>query len=631
MKIIDTVAQWIVRRALDTRDSTAWRSIGYAAPTAAGITVTNDNALQVSTVFACMRAISEDIAKLPLKIFQDDGTKRVALYDSYLYQLLKDKPNPCMTAMAWREMMTASALGWGNAYSLIVRGINGQIVELWPLRPDRVTVRFGASDKSLTYEVVDDNGNRQYYSSYFILHIHGLGSDGMTGYNVIQYARESLGSAKAAEKFGAKFFGNGAHPGAVFKHPAQMTDKAYARLKESLSTAYTGDNAHRPIITEEGMDFVKTSFAPEEAQFLETRQFSVSEICRWFRMPPNKVADTTRAQGWSTIEQTNIDYVTDTLMPWLIRWEQAINATLLTQDERNSGYYARHIVDALLRGDTTARYNAYAVGRQWGWLSVNDIREKEDLNPVENGDEYLVPLNMIKASAGDEAAKITAEQGFKREILKAFLADKTTNDTIFNMTNMRTLMQQAGIELEPNYIEPWLPITTANAPMVSGGVVKDNEGDIVGGDTIEQKTDTTETDAAKTDTTDDSDGGEKSDADDSGETDDSNNEKDMIDETSALVADAAARIASSEIREIEKHIKNKNLSAWLDSFYAKHERYSIRTLRPIMHESDVYAMQMISENRFNAGDDFSAWSKKIEIKHKEFICSHIKQINRTTK
>jgi HK97 family phage portal protein len=605
MAIKNILARLFRYGSLTATDAAQWRTMGSSS-SASGVMVTNDNALQISTVFACMRAIAEDCAKLPLKVYRPSGAGKEIDSGHSLYKLIKDKPNPQMTAFSWREAITAHCLGWGNGYSLIDRDNMGFPVALWPLRPDRVTPK-----KDGIYEVSDDSGRKYTYSSRNILHIHGLGYDGLSGYNVVQYARECMGLAKAAEQFGGTFFGNGAKPGAVFEHPAQMSEQAYNRLKKSMDENYSGSSSHKNLITEEGMKFNKMSFAPEESQFLETRQFSVAEICRWFRMPPGKVADTTRAQGWSTLEQMNTEYVTDTLMPWLVRWEQAINSSLFLQEDIDDGYFVRHSVDALLRGDTQSRYSAYAIGRQWGWLSVNDIREKEDMNPVEaGGDDYLVPLNMVKASAGDEAAKMTAEQNFKREILKQFLADKTTNDTIFNMTNMRTLMREAGIELEPNYVEPWLPITTANAPMVSGDVLKDNEGDIVGG------------------TVDDGDDGDNDNGGGNDNTDTDTEDADVKDaekKTDAVIDDTADRIANAEIREISKRIGKgtpQSLSGWLDKFYARHESYTAKTLRPVSEKYDALAKEMIAKNRYQ-GSDFETFKAELPQKHKEFLYANI--------
>lgn len=513
MKIIDAVSRWIVNRAITTTDVAQWRSYGLTASTASGISINNDNALQVSTVFACIRAISEDIAKLPLKVFQDTENGKEYKSDHSLSYILKERPNPYMTSMAFREALTSHVLGYGNGYALIDRNsITNEVLYLWPLSPESVALKRNDSG-FYYYEIKDEKGNLAKYSYADILHIKGLGFNGLTGYNVIQYARESLGSAKAAEKFGAKFFANGANVGGVFEVPGKLSDKAYDRLKTEFSQAYSGDNAHKTLIAEEGMKFSKASFSPDESQFLETKQFTVAEICRWFRMPPHKVADTTRAQGWSTIEQTNIDYVTDTLMPWMVRWEQAINSSLLRYEEKEDGYYVKHIADALLRGDTSSRYNAYAIGRQWGWLSVNDIRSKEDMNPIDGGDKYLTPLNMTDNSGNDNAE---------------------TDD-----------------------------------------VEVDNELDASTG------------------------------------------------QLTILIADAAARIANAEKREIGLHLNKKNFTSWVDSFYKRFEKYCVRVLLPITKASNVIAGQMISENRFKDGDDFNIFSETIETKHREFINANI--------
>ena len=407
MSIINTFANWIVKWATTTVNPEKWfvEYFGGGAPTKAGIAINNDNALQVSTYFACVRNISEDVAKLPLityKPLKPQGKER--LRDHPLYPILHDSPNSEMTAMALRETLTAHALNWGNGYAYIERDRFNQVIALWPLRPDRVEPFRDKNSLKVGYEIRDDNGQKTTFPAFDIFHLHGVGFDGIAGYNVGRYARESVGAAIAAEQHGAYFFANGSNANGILEIPAAMSPKARENLEKSfLEKAAGAKNTAKTIVLEEGAKFNKTSIPPEEAQLLQTRQFSVAEICRWFRMPPNKVADTTRAQGWSTLEQTNTDYIIDTLMPWLVRWEQEVWRKLFTKTERNQGLFAKHLVDALLRGDIQSRYAAYAIGRSWGWLSADDIREKEEMNPLPDGigKDYLIPLNYKVAGEPD--------------------------------------------------------------------------------------------------------------------------------------------------------------------------------------------------------------------------------------
>jgi HK97 family phage portal protein len=405
MKIINNLANWIVKKATTAVNPEKWfvDYFGGGAPTKAGIVITNDNALQISTYFACVRNISEDIAKLPLityKPLEPQGRERV--YDHPVYAIMHDEPNSEMTAMAFREALTAHAINWGNGYAYIQRDRLGNVVALWPLRPDRVRPYRDDGSLRVYYEVTDDKGNKTVFAAFDIFHLHGLGFDGLIGYNVGRYSRECMGGLAAAQEHAAYYFKNGSNANGVLEVPNILGEKARDSLAKSFAAAYAGaGNTAKTIILEEGTKFNKTSAPPEESQLLETRQFSVPEICRWFRMPPNKVADTTRAQGWSTLEQTNTDYVTDTLMPWFVRWEQEANRKLFTIGDKAEGLYVKHLADGLLRGDMKSRYEAYAIGRLWGWFNVDDIREKEEMNPLpdDKGQEYLVPLNM--AAAGE--------------------------------------------------------------------------------------------------------------------------------------------------------------------------------------------------------------------------------------
>ncbi|MFA5386037.1 MAG: phage portal protein [Eubacteriales bacterium] len=421
MKIVNRIASWIVNKATTTVNPEQWFTnyFGGGSPTKAGIVINNDNALQISTYFACVRNISEDIAKLPLityKPLSPQGRERMK--DHPVYSILHDASNSEMTAMTLRETLTAHAINWGNGYAYIERDRFGSVTALWPLRPDRVRPYRDKGSLRIYYEVSDDNGQKNTFAAFDILHIHGLGYDGLLGYNVGRYSRECIGSLAAAQEHAAYYFKNGSNSSGILELPFAMSQKAKDNLKASFEKEYGGAaNTNKTIVLEEGAKFNKTSIPPEEAQLLETRQFSVPEICRWFRMPPNKVADTTRAQGWSTLEQTNTDYVTDTLMPWFVRWEQEIGRKLFTIDDIEQGLFVRHLADALLRGDIAARYGAYAVGRQWGWLSADDIREKEDMNPLpdEKGQIYLTPLNMIPAGTEQQQVNLTKQNDIQNQ------------------------------------------------------------------------------------------------------------------------------------------------------------------------------------------------------------------------
>lgn len=383
-----------------------------------GETVTQGNALTLSTVYACVNVISQDIAKVPFYSFQktDSGKQRL---NNKISQLLNYRPNPYMSAMDFRQALTAHCLTYGNAYAEIQRDINNEITALWILPPDKVKPVIDENNR-LIYEI-KSNGRVSYLFPEEVLHLKGLGFDGLQGYSVIAYASQSLGSALAQDKFAGSFFGNGATMGGYLEHPNNLSSEAQKRLLDSVERRHLGaDKAHRILVLEEGMKFQEAVISPEDSQLIQSRQFNISEICRWFRVPPHKVSDLSKAT-FSNIEQQSLEYVTDTLSAWFKRWEQEVWFKLFTEEEKEQGYYAEHVLEALLRGDITTRYSAYAQARQWGWLSVNDIRRLENMNDVEGGDTYLVPMNMIDANTTSEN---TSAENINRQSLAKDIAER---------------------------------------------------------------------------------------------------------------------------------------------------------------------------------------------------------------
>jgi HK97 family phage portal protein len=317
-----------------------------------------------------------------------------------LQSLLHDAPNPEMTALQAREAVQMALLLRGNGYWYVERNIRGdRVLGLWPLRADRVTPERLA-DGSIVYYHDTDKG-RVTYTAGQVLHIAGMGWDGIVGKAPIDVARDAVGLGLAAQEFGGRFFGSGTHPSVVVKHPGRLSPKAFDNLKRSLADRHEGlGKAHRMMLLEEGMELKELGVSPEAAQFLETRRFQRSEIASIYRVPLVLI-DSTASTAWgSGIEQLMIGYSVHCIRPWLVRWEQAINQRLLTDKERAAGYYVGHVLDAIQRGDIRSRYAAYATGRQWGWLSADDVRGLENLNPLPNGDGavYLNPLNMVPAS-----------------------------------------------------------------------------------------------------------------------------------------------------------------------------------------------------------------------------------------
>lgn len=350
--------------------------------TTSGKPVNERTAMQTTAVYACVRILAEAVASLPLHVYeyQDDGGKKL-VHDHPLYYLLHDEPNPEMTSFVFRETLMSHLLIWGNAYAQIIRDGAGRVLGLYPLLPDKMDVQ--RDDKGNIYYVYSRNSDENpMFKEYGnirlkaedVLHIPGLGFDGLIGYSPIAMAKNAVGMTLACEEYGASFFANGANPGGVLEHPGVLKDPS--KVRESWNSVYRGvSNAHKIAVLEEGMKYQQIGIPPEEAQFLETRKFQVNEIARLYRIPPHMVGDLDKS-SFSNIEQQSLEFVKYTLDPWVIRWEQSLQRSLLLPGEKGK-YFIKLNVDGLLRGDYQSRMNGYAVGRQNGWFSANDIREME--------------------------------------------------------------------------------------------------------------------------------------------------------------------------------------------------------------------------------------------------------------
>lgn len=384
----------LFKRSVSLTDADEWERLFGIGSRIAGVSVTHESAMKMTAVFACVRVLAETIASLPLIVYRRnrDGSKERAP-EFYLYDLLHNSPNPIMTSFQWRETMMGHLATWGNAYSKIEYDERGRILGFMPLRPDWMDVVIANNEKGYVYQ---RPSGQMILTEADVFHVAGLGFDGLTGYSPIAMARKAIGLGLAAEEFGAAFFGNGANPGGVLEHPNSLSQKAFDNLQKSVADRHGGPaNASKLMILEEGMKYNQIGIPPDDAQFLETRRFQVEEVARIFRVPQHMIGELSRAT-WGNIEHQAIEFVVHTVRPWLVRWEQAITQQLFTESERKR-YFVEFLVDGLLRGDTASRYQSYAVGRQWGWLSANDIRGLENMNPVEGGSEYLVPLNMTAA------------------------------------------------------------------------------------------------------------------------------------------------------------------------------------------------------------------------------------------
>ena len=368
----------------------------------AGKNVTERFAMQMTAVYSCVRILAEAVAGLPLHLYRykEDNGKEKAI-DHTLYHLLHDEPNPEMSSFVFRETLMTHLLLWGNAYAQIIRNGKGEVIALYPLIPSRMTVNRDENGQ-LYYEyfsVSDDINSNSSRTVVLmprdVLHIPGLGFDGLVGYSPIAMAKNAIGMAIACEEYGAKFFANGAAPSGVLEHPGTIKDPK--KVREAWQSQFGGSsNAGRVAVLEEGMKYTPISISPEQAQFLETRKFQINEIARIFRIPPHMVGDLEKS-SFSNIEQQSLEFVKYTLDPWVIRWEQSLMRALLSNDEKKE-YFIKFNLEGLLRGDYESRMKGYSIGRQNGWMSANDIRELENLDRIsreDGGDLYLVNGNML--------------------------------------------------------------------------------------------------------------------------------------------------------------------------------------------------------------------------------------------
>lgn len=408
-------------------DPEAWQPMSLGMPgvgstpprvrTAAGVRVTPENAIGLSAYYACARNIAEDVAKLPLCVYETKagvrGKEKATAHPSY--RLLRSSANDVLSAYAFRELLTFYAVTWGNGYAEIQRLNDGTPVALYPVHPSRVRpqlVELEDGSLEIVYLVRGSDPTEEPVplSSDRMLHVRGLGTNGVEGLSMARIGAESIGVGLAAQDYAGAMFGNDLTLGTLLKSPAALSDKAFNRLKETMGSEYVGARkAFKFRILEEGLDVARAGIPPKDAQFLEARGFQVIEICRWFRMPPHKIASLDKAT-LTNIEHQGIEYVTDCLMPWLVRWEQEVDRKLVetvTPASAARSYEARHVVQALMRGDYTTRTQGYDRAIKAGWMTPNEARELEDMNPAkdENADRLVIQGAMVLLdSLGSEPA-----------------------------------------------------------------------------------------------------------------------------------------------------------------------------------------------------------------------------------
>ena len=412
---IPIVSDWLKKR--EQRSFSEYidaflRGDDFTVTSKSGVKVNESTTLNLDSVLGCIKILSETIASLPLQVYErvEEGKQKASTHS--VYNLLHLEPNSIMTSFVFRELAMLNLLIWGNFYAEIEEK-NGEIKNLWPLPPWRVEAKL-TNTKKKYFDIKLKNGKKRNLRDDQVLHIPGMGWDGVKGFSPLSVSQDTFGMGIALEEFTNNFFSNGMNVGSVAEHPGKLSKEAADRLRKDLREKHEGlGNAHRLMLLEEGMKFSKSIFPPNDAQMLESRKFSIEQIARIYRVPLHLLQHLEKATN-NNIEHQGIDFVVHTIRPWLIRWEQGINTKLFTVNERVR-YFAEFNVEGLLRGDIQSRYAAYATGRQWGWLSVNDIREKENMNKKENGDIYLQPMNMVEAGTVVEQQPIQQQEQSSRE------------------------------------------------------------------------------------------------------------------------------------------------------------------------------------------------------------------------
>lgn len=375
--------------------------LGGGSISKTGVTVNEETAMKFSAVFACIRVLSETLASVPIIVYKDrapgiknSGKDRAV--DHPLYDLLHNAPNDEMPAYTFKETMMGHTTSSGNCYAQIIRNRRGNPIILNPLPWTAVSPERNNDTGKIEYKT-NDRGKSIVLNADEVFHIPGIGFDGIKGYSPIRMAMEAIGLGLAAEAFGANFFANGASVSGIAEYPGKLSDEAYERFKEDVTTTYTGlGNAKKVMFLEEGLKFHQVTIPPNEAQFLETRRFQKEEIASIYRVPLHLIQDLSKSTN-NNIEHQSLEFVMYTMLPWFTRWEQFINFKLFSREERRKGYFAEFLINTLLRGDSKARAEMLHLMRQDGVLSADEWRELENMNPQEGstGKLYFINGNMI--------------------------------------------------------------------------------------------------------------------------------------------------------------------------------------------------------------------------------------------
>lgn len=381
--------KWFKKSEVATSDSAIKELFGIKE-TQSGVNINKNNAMTVSAVFSCVRVLSEGVGALPFHLYKRDGDKKERDVSHYLYNIVNLEPNTEITAVNFWEMCVAHLALTGNFYAQILRTRAGKITELIPLVSNNVT-KYRLTDGTIIY-TYNTNGKTFEFEKDEIFEVIGMTLNGFIGVSPLTYQREALGLSKAAEEYGARFFKNDATPPLALSLPNELSDPAYERLTKSWQKAHSGKNAHKIAILEGGAELKSIGISNADSQFLETRKFQRSEIAGMFRVPLHLIGDLEKS-SFSNISEQSQELVKYTLQPYMRKIEQAARIQLLSETDKKTRFL-KFNVDGLLRGDIAKRFNSYNIGRNMGVYSANEIRKKEDMNPITDGDTYLTPLNM---------------------------------------------------------------------------------------------------------------------------------------------------------------------------------------------------------------------------------------------
>ena len=355
-----------------------------------GVTIDEDTVFNLSVVYACVNAITQTIGSLPLILYKRVGEGKERASDHYLYDILRNTPNPHILPSAFKESIMANVLTWGDGYAEIEFDVSGRPLAFWPIPASRVKPRLIGKD--LVYDITLDNKIAR-LPAFRIFHVPGLSFNGIEGVTPIQKSREAFGMALASQEHAGRYFSNDGTPPFAIKHPGKLGQEAYDRLKKEIEDMHRGlEKKHRMMLMEGGLTLEKIGMSAADSQLLEQRKFSVSDIGRMFRVPPHIIGDLERATN-NNIEQQSIEFLTLCIQPWLVKYEEAIQRRVITEDDRDK-YFSEYLVAGLLRGDIKTRYEAYGIALDRGFFCVNDVRRFENMNEIKGGDVFYKALNL---------------------------------------------------------------------------------------------------------------------------------------------------------------------------------------------------------------------------------------------